>query len=803
MGIEENQIIPYTIFITRQYHLEGYYGEKLLNLLVLEIELCITFIRFYRQNYINLINFIPAKLETVVLIYSLREKIMKTFDLDRKKHVQHLLIALVLFIFILSTGSASAGPYLQGDGEEPDPEYPLAYQLERMPEGNQPMASAGSSSLQNQLDHRSSWGIASTQFHYAYSDYDAEAADDFTVPASDGSWIIDQVDIYGWCVGNIGEYRCTNLDYANVRIYKDNGGKPGDEVYSAEMETITDGSLIWTIVQQYSVELTVPAVLAQGTYWISVQVKMETPLSDGIFYWNQRTVQSGNDSVVRNPGGAFYSGCFDWCDDIQAVPDLNFMLTGRKGNPSKTEIPTGEVFALVEHGTLPLLYTTIPSSNEVVVVNTNTESIVTAIPLGGSNPQGMAISADNSKVFVALQGGSAIKVISTTTNTVTDTFLLPYQPEYVAYGGPGRIYITDDSINGDIESRDPSTGALIGTLPHENYTGDLLAVSRDGNTLCSARTGQSPASLACYDISTDSPPAAWTTYNIGGNLQTIDISGDDAYVYTACGSPYQITAYHLSTLSQAGTFDTGAYPDSGYDSFEGDKVFISGADSAWTWNAQTYQKDNILDHNEVRILGGGKDNVTAFATYDDKLIIYHFTSFLDLSWTHWAKNWIEALYNEGITSGYPDGTYRPENPVTRAEMAVFLLNGMGVSVPPSDGSHNFSDISGHWAENYIEELYDLGITGGYPDGTYRPENLVTRAEMAVFLLKGMAVSPPAIDGSHPFTDVAGHWAEVFIEELFDQGITGGYPDGTYRPENRVTRAEMAVFLVNAFNIPLP
>jgi len=160
----------------------------------------------------------------------------------------------------------------------------------------------------------------------------------------------------------------------------------------------------------------------------------------------------------------------------------------------------------------------------------------------------------------------------------------------------------------------------------------------------------------------------------------------------------------------------------------------------------------------------------------------------DVSFDHWAFNWIEALYNSGITSGYPDGTYRPENPVTRAEMAVFLLNGMGVSAPAIDGSHPFSDIAGHWAEAYIEELYDQGITGGYPDGT---------------LLKGIGVIPPALDGSHPFTDVAGHWAEIFIEELYDQGITGGYPDGTYRPENRVTRAEMAVFLVNTFNIPLP
>jgi len=65
----------------------------------------------------------------------------------------------------------------------------------------------------------------------------------------------------------------------------------------------------------------------------------------------------------------------------------------------------------------------------------------------------------------------------------------------------------------------------------------------------------------------------------------------------------------------------------------------------------------------------------------------------------------------------------------------------------------------------------------------------------------MSSTPPAPDGSHPFSDIAGHWAEAYIEELNDQGITGGYPDGTYRPENLVTRAEMAVFLVKGFDIP--
>jgi hypothetical protein len=202
---------------------------------------------------------------------------------------------------------------------------------------------------------------------------------------------------------------------------------------------------------------------------------------------------------------------------------------------------------------------------------------------------------------------------------------------------------------------------------------------------------------------------------------------------------------------------------------------------------------------------GGDDESWAI----DNLEVVLYSTFPDVPMNHWAWQFVETIFSEGLTSGYPDGTYRPDNPVTRAEMAVFIKKGIHGSTytpPTPDGSHPFSDISGHWAEAWIEDLFDEGFTTGFPDGTYRPDNQVTRAEIAVFLKKaihGSAYTSPAPDGSHPFSDIAGHWAEAWIEDLYDEGITTGFPDGTYRPENRVTRAEMAVFLVNAFGLPLP
>jgi hypothetical protein len=207
------------------------------------------------------------------------------------------------------------------------------------------------------------------------------------------------------------------------------------------------------------------------------------------------------------------------------------------------------------------------------------------------------------------------------------------------------------------------------------------------------------------------------------------------------------------------------------------------------------QFDNlyILDHTRNRVLIYLNHSIGAFP---------------DVPPDHWAWRFIEAIYDAGLTAGYPDGTYGPDNPVTRAEMAVFLkkgIHGAGYTPPAPDRSHPFSDIAGHWAEAWMEELYDEGLTSGYLDGTYRPENQVTRAEMAIFLLKAMhgsTYTPPAAAGGS-FSDVAGHWAEAWIEQLKEEGITSGHPDGSYRPENNVTRAEMAVFLVRAFAIPLP
>ena len=181
------------------------------------------------------------------------------------------------------------------------------------------------------------------------------------------------------------------------------------------------------------------------------------------------------------------------------------------------------------------------------------------------------------------------------------------------------------------------------------------------------------------------------------------------------------------------------------------------------------------------------------------------TTFADVPTSHWAYGWIERVYEAGITGGCRSWSYCPEDSVTRAQMAILLEKSIhGSSFVPPNMSPTFGDTAGHWAKDWIEALKNDGITTGCSSVNYCPEDSVTRAQIAILLLRakyGSAYTPPAASGT-AFDDVpATYWAAAWIEQLAAEGITGGCGANNYCPNNKVTRAEMAVFLVRTFNLP--
>jgi hypothetical protein len=184
---------------------------------------------------------------------------------------------------------------------------------------------------------------------------------------------------------------------------------------------------------------------------------------------------------------------------------------------------------------------------------------------------------------------------------------------------------------------------------------------------------------------------------------------------------------------------------------------------------------------------------------------YPLGQFADVPPSHWAFQFVEAAARSGVTGGCGSGNYCPDDLVTRAQMAVFLERGMRGSdyLPPPASGNVFLDVAAtDFGASFIEQLFADGITGGCGGGNYCPGNSVTRDQMAVFLLRakyGSGYAPPPASGL--FNDVdPGFWAASWIEQLAAEGITGGCGNGAYCPGTAVSRAQMAVFLVRTFGL---
>ena len=164
----------------------------------------------------------------------------------------------------------------------------------------------------------------------------------------------------------------------------------------------------------------------------------------------------------------------------------------------------------------------------------------------------------------------------------------------------------------------------------------------------------------------------------------------------------------------------------------------------------------------------------------------------DVPTSHPFHGQILWMVSEGITTGFPDGTFRPTVAVTRQAAAAFLYRLAGE--PEVTSQAGFEDVpTEHPFHDEIAWMVDEGITTGFSDGTFRPTVPVTRQAAAAFLYR--------FEGQPPVSGVAG-FSDVPTEQPFhdqiawmvSEGITTGFPDDTFRPVNDVTRQAMAAFL---------
>ncbi len=164
---------------------------------------------------------------------------------------------------------------------------------------------------------------------------------------------------------------------------------------------------------------------------------------------------------------------------------------------------------------------------------------------------------------------------------------------------------------------------------------------------------------------------------------------------------------------------------------------------------------------------------------------------------HWASDYIDMLSSKGIINGYPDGTIKPDGKISRAETAKILVLTLGLDTQ-SSRADAYTDFAGIplWARPYIGALFERGIVKGYDDGSFRPNNEITRAEFVTMALRAYNIEP-SLDKKDKFVDsyAIPSWASGYVKAAAELGILDGNPDGTFKPQDGIRRAEAFKIIV--------
>lgn len=170
---------------------------------------------------------------------------------------------------------------------------------------------------------------------------------------------------------------------------------------------------------------------------------------------------------------------------------------------------------------------------------------------------------------------------------------------------------------------------------------------------------------------------------------------------------------------------------------------------------------------------------------------------------HWAGRDIAEAVRQGLAAGYPDGTFRPDGTVTRAEFVKLAVLSRGLAPVPGDGS--FSDLNRHWLseQGYVQAAVDAGliVPPDYGrDRVFDPDKPITRLEVAVIASRvlGRQGANWSLRGAPlPFSDASRipHWASGSVAVARSAGVLGGYPDGSFGGDRTITRAEAVVVAI--------
>ena len=160
---------------------------------------------------------------------------------------------------------------------------------------------------------------------------------------------------------------------------------------------------------------------------------------------------------------------------------------------------------------------------------------------------------------------------------------------------------------------------------------------------------------------------------------------------------------------------------------------------------------------------------------------------------HWAQANIEYLVGIGAIAGYPDETFRPDTLITRAEFARMIVDAFELT---AESGKIWEDTANHWAKDYIATAAASGIVLGYNDKEFGPDDLITREQMAIMIVKAAGLKDVAGELSYSDKSDVSIWAYNWVVSATQNKIMSGYTDNTFKPLKNATRAEAAIVIYN-------
>jgi hypothetical protein len=174
------------------------------------------------------------------------------------------------------------------------------------------------------------------------------------------------------------------------------------------------------------------------------------------------------------------------------------------------------------------------------------------------------------------------------------------------------------------------------------------------------------------------------------------------------------------------------------------------------------------------------------------LPVYASSKFTDIN-GHWAQSQIENLTAQNIISGYPDGTFKPDKIITRAEFVTLLVKAFKLEIKTDKV---FNDTANHWAKDYIATANAFGIANGYSNDIFGPNDPITREQMTVMIVRVANLQSSGATLSFSDSVKVSDWAKDAVVIASANKIIKGFPDGSFQPLNEASRAQ-AVIVISA------